>query len=359
MVCSDSHARIYDRDGSAKPIQSTVKGDMYVRDMQHTKGHTQMLTSGVWHPFAAENWITSSIDGTIRIWDCRMLSDAKGPLKTFHDLPCGHEKTGICTSPDGRYLVAGTAHRKGSAASATVRLYDVRDWSVAKTLDFGKRTPVRCSWPQEINQLIVGTSTGEVTMLYSPFSSKKGALHFVGRRAKKQASNELAYAGEGPIFNMTDAADIQKFYSTGHGNMTRIRKAEARHNQKTLTPIRPASKETSQAASSDTASFAAAVVKAGAQQLRLQNASGQEKDSQKALLAYADRIESAKPQDRLIGRAYTKTQPENLLDWSVDQSEGDKRMSQKLSGEFCRKCGQKVCRCMDYSQWGTKRQKTG
>jgi len=41
VVSSDSHARIYDRDEASKPIQYTVKGDMYVRDMTHTKGHTE------------------------------------------------------------------------------------------------------------------------------------------------------------------------------------------------------------------------------------------------------------------------------------------------------------------------------
>merc|ERR1719329_672449 len=71
IVTSDSHARIFDRDGSAKPVQGTVKGDMYVRAMEHTNGHTQMLTDGMWHPQSPDNFITSSLDGTIRIWDMR------------------------------------------------------------------------------------------------------------------------------------------------------------------------------------------------------------------------------------------------------------------------------------------------
>lgn len=28
-----------------------LEGDMYVRQMEHTKGHTQTLTAGMWHPF--------------------------------------------------------------------------------------------------------------------------------------------------------------------------------------------------------------------------------------------------------------------------------------------------------------------
>jgi len=470
VVCSDSHARIYDRDGSSKPIQTTVKGDMYVRDMQHTKGHTQMLTGGMWHPLRSEQWITSSLDGTVRIWDLnatpvgmdqvlpsvhvlktldkrnvcvggasgrsgglhpcccsyapndakiiasgcsdgsvqlffekarymkpdrilrtahtdrvtdvgfickgtasnlmvtrslddtmkiwdtRMLSDAKGPVKVLGDLPCGgQEKAGVCVSPDGKYLVAGTAFAKGALGSASVRIYDTEDYQQVKALDFGKKSPLKFLWPSELNQLVVSTSSGEVTMLYSPFSSKKGALHFVGKKAKTRAASAIEYAGTGPIFNMTDKDDIQKFWSTGHGNMQSIRRQEARQAQKTLTPIRPPVQGDKNAGSSDQMAFAALVLKSGAKQLHLNNAVGVEKDSQKALLAYAEK--TAKPS--LVDHAYAKTQPTKILDWSVEESEGDKRMSAIQAGEFCKKCGQKMCRCTDYSAWGNKRQKTG
>jgi len=463
VCCSDSIARIYDRDGSSKPIQMTVKGDMYVRDMQHTKGHTQMITGGMWNPIAKEKWITCSLDGTMRIWDInatpvgmdqvlpsvhvlktldrrnvcvggaagragglhprccaysagdsscivggctdgsvqlfkekarylrpdtilreahtaavtdvafikrgtqsqhmvtrgmddqmkvwdlRMLSDKKGPLKVFSDLPCGHEKAGICVSPDGRYIAAGTPFEKTAASgNAVVRVFDATSYKQVRTLDFGKRSGLRFAWPQELNQLVVGTTTGEVSMLYNPSTSRKGALHFVGRKAKVKASHELEDASQAPIFNMTDPEEIKKFYSTGHGNMQKIRRQEARQAQKTLTPIKPPSKDGA-AGTSDGMAFAAMVLKAGAKQLHLNNASGQEKDSQKALLAYQEKAEK---DPILIGRAYKDSQPQQLLDWSVDESEGDKRMALNMKGDFCRKCGQKVCRCVDYSVWG-------
>lgn len=466
VVCSDSHARIYDRDGSAKPIQSTVKGDMYVRDMQHTKGHTQSLTGGMWHPFANEHWITSSLDGTIRIWDInaapvgmdqvlpsvhvlktmdrrnvcvggasgragglhptccvyspsdaklivggcsdgsiqvffekarymkpdrilreahtalvtdvafiqkgtqsnlmvtrsrdhtmkvwdtRMLSDAKGPVKTWEDLPCGHEKSGLCISPCGQWIATGTAPEKASMGNSTVKIWETKDFKHVKTLDFGKKVPVKFAWPKELNQLIVGTSTGEVSMFYSPYASKRGALHFVGKKAKVKAEIDMGRSGPGPIFNMTDSEDIKKFYATGHGDMSKIRRAETRAAQKTITPIRPPDAKNTMAATSDSMAFAAMVMKSGAKILNLQNASGQEKDSQKALHKYAD----VDKNPDLVGHVY-KDNPQPL-DWSVDLSEGDKRMSAKMQGSFCRKCGQKVCRCIDYSVWGAKRKKT-
>jgi len=105
VVSSDSSARIYDREGTTKVLQSTVKGDMYVRDMQHTQGHTQMLTDGQWHPFRTEFFLTSSLDGTLRIWDMNAR-----PVGMDQQLPSVHvlktlDKRGVC--------VGGSACRHG------------------------------------------------------------------------------------------------------------------------------------------------------------------------------------------------------------------------------------------------------
>eukprot|EP00747_Dinoflagellata_sp_TGD_P163576 gnl/TRDRNA2_/TRDRNA2_182373_c0_seq1.p1 gnl/TRDRNA2_/TRDRNA2_182373_c0~~gnl/TRDRNA2_/TRDRNA2_182373_c0_seq1.p1 ORF type:complete len:771 (+),score=172.36 gnl/TRDRNA2_/TRDRNA2_182373_c0_seq1:59-2314(+) len=462
VVCSDAHCRIYDRDGTSTPIQMTVKGDMYVRDMTHTKGHTQMLTDGIWHPFAAEHWLTSALDGTMRIWDinapkvgmdqvlpsihvlkcldkrncctgggsgrtgglyptcctitpvdakrmvagcsdgsvqlfnekaryskpdkilrssahtepvtsccfvgasqphllvtrsmdntmkfwdCRMLSDEKGPLSRIEDIPAGHEKTGVCASPDGRYVVTGTSFRKGVKGSASVRVYDTQEFKLEKSMDFGARSVVRLCWHKEMNQILVGTGSGEVVMLYSPYSSKKGALHFVGKRAKVKDSSQMEDTVFGPIFNMTDHQDVMKFYSTGHGNMTRIRQTEARKEQKTKVPERPRKNDGSDSAATAGTTLVHKTI------MKHEYPSGKndflDKDSQQALLAKHD-VAAKNP--IFVDHAYKKNQPVKILDYSVDeQSEGDRRMQEKLAGDFCKKCGQMVCRCVDYSVYG-------
>lgn len=472
VTCSDTHARIYDREGSSKPIQMTVKGDMYVRMAEHTKGHTQTITDGMWHPFQRDMFLTSSLDGTLRIWDtngklegmdqqlsslhvlkvldkrnvcvgggsgrdgglhplccvysptdakkivagctdgsvqvffdkarfqkpdrilrtahsapvtgvsfvaegsesnimvtrsmdntmkvwdCRMLSDAKGPVKVLDDLPCYSERTNLCTSPDGKYIVTGTSFTKGSSSSASVRVYDSKGFELVKNLDFGGRGVTRITWHSELNQLIVGTLTGEVVMLYSPFSSTKGALHFVGKKAKSKPTSQED-ASQGPIFCMTDTGDIKKFYATGHGNMQSIRKQETRKAQKTVTPARPPALQGGAAAASAEGSFAALALKLGAKRLNL-NATRPgitEEDSQQALLKYQNKTEQASAVQTLVDRAYSKTQPTKLLDWSMEQSEGDVRMEAFQKGDFCRKCGMKNCRCVDYSLFGEKGKK--
>eukprot|EP01071_Lankesteria_metandrocarpae_P011039 Lankesteria_metandrocarpae@DN539_c0_g1_i1.p1 len=68
LCCAgDSSCRIYDGDG--KHLQSTVLGDIYVRDMANTKGHTHMVMDCQWHPFDREKFLTASMDATVRIWD--------------------------------------------------------------------------------------------------------------------------------------------------------------------------------------------------------------------------------------------------------------------------------------------------
>jgi WD repeat-containing protein 70 len=42
---------------------------MYVRDSAKTKGHTHALTYCCWHPFDREKFLTTSEDGTVRIFD--------------------------------------------------------------------------------------------------------------------------------------------------------------------------------------------------------------------------------------------------------------------------------------------------
>lgn len=59
--------QIYDRDGLS--LGEFMKGDMYIRDLKNTKGHICGLTYGEWHPKNKETILTSSEDGSLRIWD--------------------------------------------------------------------------------------------------------------------------------------------------------------------------------------------------------------------------------------------------------------------------------------------------
>jgi WD40 repeat protein len=69
FLCVTEHpqARIMSRDGEL--LTEFVKGDMYIRDMNNTKGHISSITTGTWNPVDRNICVTAGSDSTIRIWD--------------------------------------------------------------------------------------------------------------------------------------------------------------------------------------------------------------------------------------------------------------------------------------------------
>lgn len=69
FLCVSAHpqAKIMSRDGDI--LTEFVKGDMYLRDMNNTKGHVGEVTTGTWHPTDKNTCVTAGSDSTLRIWD--------------------------------------------------------------------------------------------------------------------------------------------------------------------------------------------------------------------------------------------------------------------------------------------------
>ncbi|KAK2028195.1 WD domain-containing protein [Colletotrichum zoysiae] len=69
FLCVSAHpqAKIMSRDGDI--LTEFVKGDMYLRDMNNTKGHISEVTTGTWHPTDKNLCVTAGTDSTLRIWD--------------------------------------------------------------------------------------------------------------------------------------------------------------------------------------------------------------------------------------------------------------------------------------------------
>lgn len=105
--------KIYDREG--KELIKFVRGDMYLRDLSNTKGHTMEVTGAQWHPSEKEVVMTCSLDGSIRIWD--LLGESTfGSLVNRHVLKVrglqSANRVGVtscCYSPSAIKIVAGAA----------------------------------------------------------------------------------------------------------------------------------------------------------------------------------------------------------------------------------------------------------
>jgi len=69
ILCITAHpqAKIISRDGDV--LTEFIKGDMYLRDMNNTKGHVGEIATGTWHPTDPSLCVTAGADSTLRIWD--------------------------------------------------------------------------------------------------------------------------------------------------------------------------------------------------------------------------------------------------------------------------------------------------
>jgi WD40 repeat protein len=65
LLCISAHPQA--RDGEV--LAEFIKGDMYLRDMNNTKGHVSEITTGTWSPTDKNICLTAGTDSTVRIWD--------------------------------------------------------------------------------------------------------------------------------------------------------------------------------------------------------------------------------------------------------------------------------------------------
>lgn len=66
-ISATPQGKIMNRDGEI--VAEFVKGDMYLRDMNNTKGHISEITTGTWNPVDRNICVTAGTDSTLRIWD--------------------------------------------------------------------------------------------------------------------------------------------------------------------------------------------------------------------------------------------------------------------------------------------------
>lgn len=103
---------IMDRDGTE--LLKFVRGDMYVTDQAKTLGHTAAVTSVMWHPLKREVVLTSSMDGSARLWNLKgrtqfrmLVCDKVFTVKNARGLRTAINV--VSYHPSGREFAVGTA----------------------------------------------------------------------------------------------------------------------------------------------------------------------------------------------------------------------------------------------------------
>ncbi|CAI5714953.1 unnamed protein product [Hyaloperonospora brassicae] len=111
VVTGSSQPKVITREG-VEEVQF-AKGDMYVVDMANTNGHTHTATGGQWHPKVREQMITSSLDGTVRLWNLegkqtfnKLVNTSVFKLKDRRGRRCG--VTACRFNPEGGLIAGAT-----------------------------------------------------------------------------------------------------------------------------------------------------------------------------------------------------------------------------------------------------------
>lgn len=122
VVSGSCQAVVMAKDGLVPKGSQCAKGDQYISDMTHTKGHTQMLNDGCWNPKEDSLFITCSNDCTVRIWDVNRLSEqrtvikARSPRSGLKAVPgvCRYSRDALCIAVgcnDGTVLMWDTRRK--------------------------------------------------------------------------------------------------------------------------------------------------------------------------------------------------------------------------------------------------------
>jgi WD repeat-containing protein 70 len=119
VLTSSLQPRLFSREGAQ--LHEFVRGDVYLRDMRHTKGHVAEVTSGAWHPSNRDEFITASSDSTVRIWDVNNRWEHKSVLVVRGKGTGQQLRTKVTTcaySPNGKWIggacMDGTVHLWGT-----------------------------------------------------------------------------------------------------------------------------------------------------------------------------------------------------------------------------------------------------
>jgi WD repeat-containing protein 70 len=104
--------QVFDREGEL--IVKFVRGDMYVTDQSKTFGHTSSVTGVDWHPLERDIVLTSSLDGSARLWNLNGKTQFQMLVcdKVFQPKCRKGKRTSVlCVAfhPGGRAFVVGTS----------------------------------------------------------------------------------------------------------------------------------------------------------------------------------------------------------------------------------------------------------
>lgn len=86
VAAGDCQLRLYDAQDPSEPTVTTTKGDMYIRDVANTKGHTHKVLDCHFHPHDRNRFISCGLDASVRLWDVN--TPLTGMMQTLPHIAC-------------------------------------------------------------------------------------------------------------------------------------------------------------------------------------------------------------------------------------------------------------------------------
>jgi WD repeat-containing protein 70 len=181
VATTSAHANVFDRD--SRPLVKTVKGDPYIADSANTRGHTAALSHAQFHPLYRDTLVTSSLDGTVRLWDM-----AGGKL-AFNELICGDiikfknskgQRAGVTAASvtqDGKSVIAGTE-------DGALHLVHLRQPSSGSSSGITGHKYVRTDALVRDSEIRQGEGGGISTIVFSPDGVRFATRHGSDDRLK-------------------------------------------------------------------------------------------------------------------------------------------------------------------------------
>jgi hypothetical protein len=172
---------------------SDQKGRVMVWDSENSlskpthlvQGHPEgTVITGTTFSKNSYNIITRGMDDTVKHWDLRKFTE---PIGVATDLYIFHEESNVIYSPNEKYIVAGTAGKKGG--SGQIKVFEKSTMELVKEVDCLGGV-VKLMWPGKLNQLFCGLSSGDIQVLYDPETSQGGVMVPLSKAPKKLAVDD-------------------------------------------------------------------------------------------------------------------------------------------------------------------------
>ncbi|KAI0565203.1 WD40/YVTN repeat-like containing protein [Gracilaria domingensis] len=187
--CSDGTMKVFDvRSSINRPAAQSAPG---VKQGEEVTGMCCSPSST--QPFV----LVRSTDDCLRVYDSRRF---KEPLATFTGLPNSISETNVCfLGPSGDVFATGTSTtRKSNGLAGSIRIFSIKEMKEVMRIDSDRDTGsvISLMWKESLNQLIVGTGSGDILVYYDMVLSQRGVLNCLTKTANRKVQGMASVHAE-------------------------------------------------------------------------------------------------------------------------------------------------------------------